>query len=82
MGPRGQYRVIVPWQDIPADTLENLIEEFVSRDGTDYGEREIPLSTRVDQVRSLLSKRKAVIWFDETTGTISIFDADQLPASE
>ena len=73
--------MIVPWQDIPADTLENLIEEFVSRDGTDYGEREIPLSTRVDQVRSLLSKRKAVIWFDEATATVSIFDADQLPAS-
>jgi len=73
--------VIVPWQDIPADTLENLIEEFVSRDGTDYGEREIPLSTRVDQVRSLLNKRKAVIWFDEATETISIFDATDLPES-
>ena len=73
--------MIVPWQDIPADTLENLIEEFVSRDGTDYGEREIPLGTRVDQVRSLLNKRKAVIWFDEVTETISIFDAADLPKS-
>lgn len=73
--------MIVPWQDIPADTLENLIEEFVSRDGTDYGEREVSLATRVDQVRHLLNKRKAVIWFDEATETISIFDADQLPAS-
>ena len=73
--------MIVPWQDIPADTLENLIEEFVSRDGTDYGEREIPLATRVDQVRNLLKKGKAVIWFDDVTESISIFDAADLPES-
>jgi uncharacterized protein len=73
--------VIVPWQDIPADTLENLIEEFVSRDGTDYGEREISLGTRVDQVRKLLKQGKAVIWFDEATESISIFDAADLPKS-
>jgi uncharacterized protein YheU (UPF0270 family) len=74
--------VIIPWQDIPADSLQNLIEEFVSRDGTDYGEREIPLSTRVDQVRELLRRRKVVIWFDEATETVSVFEADKIPAAD
>ena len=30
--------MIVPWQDIAPETLENLISEFVLREGTDYGE--------------------------------------------
>jgi uncharacterized protein len=74
--------VIVPWQDIAADSLQNLIEEFVSRDGTDYGEHEIPLSTRVDQVRQLLRRGKVVIWFDEATETVSVFDVDKVPAAD
>jgi uncharacterized protein len=71
--------VIVPWQEVPAESLQNMLEEFVSRDGTDYGEREIPLSTRVDQVLGLLRKGRVVIWFDEDTESLSLFDIDQLP---
>ncbi|MFN3713084.1 MAG: YheU family protein [Alcanivoracaceae bacterium] len=72
--------MIVPWQDIPADTLQNMLEEYVSRDGTDYGEREIALVTRVEQVRELLRRGRVVIWFDDTTESISLFDADHLPS--
>lgn len=74
--------MIVPWQDIPAESLQNLIEEFVSRDGTDYGEHEIPLSSRVEQVRQLLRRGKVVIWFDEATETISVFEADKIPVAD
>lgn len=68
----------VPWQEIPAETLGNLIEEFVTRDGTDYGETEIPLTTRVEQVRRQLRRGEAVVWFDETTESVSIFSRRQL----
>ena len=64
--------MIVPWDAVPADNLERLLEEFVTRDGTDYGEREIPLSTRVEQVRIALRHGDAVIWFDDVTESISI----------
>lgn len=67
----------VPWQDIPSDTLTNLIEEFVTRDGTDYGETEMQLSTRVEQVRRQLRAGDAVIWFDEPTETISVLSRQQ-----
>ena len=43
--------MIIPWERIPPDTLERLIEEYVTRDGTDYGTVETPLETRVEQVR-------------------------------
>ena len=31
--------MIIPWQQLPAATLDSLIESFVLREGTDYGEQ-------------------------------------------
>lgn len=68
--------VIVPYEQISGDTLQNLIEEFVTRDGTDYGEKEVPLETRVNQVMSKLKAGKAVIVFDLETETTTILAWD------
>lgn len=70
--------MIVPWQDVSEDTLNNLLEEFVTRDGTDYGEREVPMTTRVAQVREALRHGELVIWFDSTTETIDILSRDRV----
>ena len=56
--------VIVPWKDLPPDTLTNLIEEFVTRDGTDYGDQDVATSTKVEQVRTHLKQQEAFIVFD------------------
>lgn len=70
--------MIVPWQEIPAATLGNLIEEFVTRDGTDYGEQEIATATKVEQVRTQLKRGDAAVVFDDATETVSIFTREQL----
>ena len=70
--------MIVPWQEIPPETLDNLIEEFVTRDGTDYGEQEICTDTKVAQVREQLRRGQASVVFDDVTETISIFTREQL----
>lgn len=72
--------MIIPWQEIPSESLQNLIEEFVSRDGTDYGVQETPLSTRVEQVRKKIEKGTVVIWYDDVTETISLFHQDNIPS--
>ena len=61
--------MIVPWQEIPPETLDNLIEEFVTRDGTDYGEQEIRTDTKVAQVREQLRRGQASVVFDDVTET-------------
>lgn len=38
--------MIIPWQEISADALSNLIREFVLREGTDYGESEVSLEQK------------------------------------
>ena len=39
--------VAVPMQRLAGDVLQALLEEFASRDGTDYGEREFTLQQKV-----------------------------------
>jgi len=70
--------MIIPWQELAADTLDNLIEEFVSRDGTDYGEQEYSLVDKVAQVRAALARGDAVLLFSECSGLCNIVPADQV----
>ncbi len=64
--------MIVPWQQIEPDTLENLIKEFVLREGTDYGESEFSLEQKVDHVKQQLSNGQAVVVFSELHETVNI----------
>ncbi|MCC2525330.1 YheU family protein [Vibrio coralliilyticus] len=64
--------MIVPWQQIDPDTLYNLIREFVLREGTDYGELEISLQDKVDQIRNQLESGEAVVVFSELHETVDI----------
>lgn len=70
--------MIIPYQELEPDTLTALIEEFVSRDGTDYGEYEFSLSDKVAQVKSLLQSGQVVILFSESTGLCNIVSKDTL----
>ncbi|MBY7866363.1 YheU family protein [Vibrio fluvialis] len=64
--------MIVPWQQIAPDTLDSLIREFVLREGTDYGEVEISLQDKVDQVKALLQSGEAVIVYSELHESVDI----------
>ena len=55
--------MIIPWQDLPPETLENLIESFVLREGTDYGEHERSLEDKVADVKQQLQSGEVVqVW--------------------
>jgi len=46
--------VPIPPERLEAATLTAMLEEFASRDGTDYGFRELTLEEKVDELRSRL----------------------------
>lgn len=72
--------MIIPFQQISADALQGLIEEYVSRDGTDYGVQEVSLESKTDQVKRQLQRGEVVVVFDELSETASILtqkEADQ-----
>ncbi|EEX94989.1 hypothetical protein VIOR3934_11617 [Vibrio orientalis CIP 102891 = ATCC 33934] len=64
--------MIVPWQQIDPDTLDNLIKEFVLREGTDYGTVEISLQSKIDQIKKQLESGDAVVVFSELHETVDI----------
>lgn len=70
--------MIIPHDQLASETLTALIEEFVSRDGTDYGEEEVSLHEKVEQVREKLFSGEAVILFSESTGQCNIVPKDKL----
>jgi uncharacterized protein YheU (UPF0270 family) len=55
--------MLIPYDQLEVDTLTRLIEDFVTRDGTDNGD-DTPLETRVLRVRQALTKGQALIVFD------------------
>ena len=70
--------MIIPWEQLNTETLTLMIEEYVTRDGTDYGDVEVGLETRVEQVRSKLKQGIAVILFSQSTGQCNIVARDRL----
>lgn len=70
--------MLIPWQDIESETLTNLIEHFVLREGTDYGLEEVSLNDKVAAVRRQLQRGDAVIVFSELYETINIMPRQEL----
>ncbi|WP_038175146.1 MULTISPECIES: YheU family protein [Vibrio] len=64
--------MIVPWQQIDPQTLDNLIREFILREGTDYGDVEISLQDKIDQIKTQLESGEAVVVFSELHETVDI----------
>lgn len=57
---------------ISDEALQNIIESFVLREGTDYGAQEVSLQTKMEQVRRQLEKKEIKIYFDQVTQTVSL----------
>jgi uncharacterized protein len=54
------------------ETLRAVVESFVLREGTDYGERAFSLQEKVTQVLRQLERGEARIVFDPNTESVQI----------
>lgn len=62
----------IPWQNLEPETLNNLIEYFVLREGTDYGFQEKSLQEKVNDVKAQLVNGSIAIFWSEIHQTIDI----------
>jgi uncharacterized protein len=62
----------VPYGELPAELLNAVIESFVLREGTDYGEREFSLEDKVARVVGQLKRGEARILFDPESESVTI----------
>lgn len=57
-------RVEVPYDQIDPDTLRALVEEYITRDGTFYGNKEMPMDHKIDMVINQLKTGETTITWD------------------
>jgi uncharacterized protein len=72
MAKEAQDAVVVPHTALRADVLRSVIEAFVLREGTDYGERELSLESKVARVTRQLERGEVQIVFDPETDSVDI----------
>ena len=64
--------VEVPYQQIDPETLQRMIQEFVSRDGADWGDAGCTLADKVEQVLQQLRQKQAKVVVDLRSQTVNI----------
>lgn len=69
--------VEVPYQQLSEDALQSLLEDVATRDGTDYGEQEVPLETKVAQLKRQIQQGHAVIVFDPETESCNVISREE-----
>jgi uncharacterized protein YheU (UPF0270 family) len=74
--------LVIPHRQLSPEALAGLIQEFVTRDGTDSGYTGGSLDENVAMVRRQLDSGLAVIVFDEGTKTCNIMPAETIAHSK
>lgn len=64
---------IIPINRLSHEALRGVIEEFISREGTDYGDTEVSPESSFMQVKCKLERGLAVLIYDDETETTNIF---------
>ena len=62
----------IPFTLLQPATLRALIEEFVLREGTEYGERDVSLDDKVDAVMQQLKRGEARVLYDADSDSTTI----------
>ncbi|MEQ8313751.1 MAG: YheU family protein [Gammaproteobacteria bacterium] len=66
----------IPYTAISKEALLGVVEEFVLREGTDYGAQEYSLEQKIEQVLAQLKAGKIRLTYDEETETCNLERTD------
>ena len=66
----------IPHNQLSEETLLAVIEEFVSREGTDYGHLLFTIDEKVAMVKSQLVSGEIKLFFDTETSSCNLVKAD------
>lgn len=69
---------LIPFDSLETDTLNNILVEVVTRDGTDYGNYDVSLEQKCQQARLMLKNQQAFLVFDTESETIKLVSRDQM----
>lgn len=69
--------MIIPLEQINEETLTAIIEEFILREGTDYGVIDASKVDKIAQVKLQLQQGSAVIVYSELHESVNILPREQ-----
>ena len=72
--------VQVPIRQLAADTLQALLEEYATRDGTDYGDRERSLEEKTASLQRQLAAGDLALVFDLDSEQYDLIKREALEA--
>jgi uncharacterized protein YheU (UPF0270 family) len=74
--------MIIPLEQIQVDTLDAIIEEFILREGTDYGAIDTSKEDKIAQVKLQLKQGSAVLVYSELHESVNILPSEQFKQEE
>lgn len=72
MSSNNEQPIVIPYTELSTDALRGVLESFVLREGTDYGEREFSLDEKVAHVLRQLERGEAQVIFDAELESVDI----------
>ncbi|GLX78926.1 UPF0270 protein YheU [Thalassotalea insulae] len=74
--------MLIPYQSLTADTLNAIIEAFILREGTDYGDHDVAFEEKIAQVHQQLVQNQVVLVYSELYQTVNILPAEQFKSQQ
>lgn len=73
--------MIIPWEALEEATLYNVLDSFILREGTDYGERELSLEEKRTRLLAQVKAGKVIIVWSELHESLDLKEKDQFLGS-
>ena len=70
--------MIIPLEKLDPNTLHNMLDAFITREGTDYGLEEQSLDTKREQLHQQLTRGELFVSFDTETESFTLVTKEQL----
>lgn len=73
--------MIIPYYELSEEALQALLEDFVTRDGTDYGLVEMSMQEKADHLLALLKKGELLISYNDELQSCGLITKEEVAKS-
>lgn len=68
--------MIIPPEQLTREVLIGIVESYITREGTDYGEHELDLDSKVKRLLPQVLKGEVLIMYDEESQSVNLVPKD------
>ncbi|WP_298942848.1 YheU family protein [uncultured Psychromonas sp.] len=72
----------IPYQQLDQTTLNNLIEQYILREGTDYGEVEFSLQEKTAQITQQIKNEDIYIMYSELNESVTLISKQEFQQTQ